>query len=107
MDIEFYKKGSKEVVCDFIENLKNNEDKRKIIKELERLRREDLKKLLRVKIVKKIEDNLYELRPNNIRIFFIIFKDVYYLLHIIIKKRDKIPRKDLNIARTRKKEIII
>lgn len=92
---------------DFIENIDSNQDKRKIIKDLDRLQNEDLEKLLKVEVVKKLEDNLYELRPYDIRIFFIVFKDAYYLLHIIRKKRKKIPSKDLNIARKRKKEIII
>jgi len=37
MDIKCYKKGSKDVVWDFIVNIDSNQDKRKIVKDLDRL----------------------------------------------------------------------
>lgn len=59
--------------------------------------------------VKKIHDNLYELRITGkvaIRIFYALFKNEYHLLHIIKKKTQKLPTREMQTALDRLKEII-
>lgn len=57
---------------------------------------------------RKIENDIYELRiksSKNIRIFYTFYQDIIVLLHIISKKSQKLPLKDLNTARNRPKEL--
>lgn len=59
--------------------------------------------------IKKLQSKLYELRiPGKveIRIFYTIFNNEYYLLHAFKKKSQKTPQKELKIALDRMKEII-
>ena len=59
--------------------------------------------------VKKLRNNLYELRISGkiaIRIFYTIKNNEYYLLHAFKKKSQKTPVNDLKIAIDRLKEII-
>ncbi len=59
--------------------------------------------------VKKIHDNLYELRITGkvaIRIFFTLYKNEYRLLHIFKKKTQKLPTREIQTALDRKNEII-
>ena len=55
---------------------------------------------------KKVTSDLYELRirgRQEIRIFYSFVKQDIYLLHVFIKKQQKIPRKEIEIAQTRLK----
>ena len=57
---------------------------------------------------RKIENDLYELRiksSKNIRIFYTFYQDSIVLLHIISKKSQKLPLRDVNTARNRLKEL--
>lgn len=57
---------------------------------------------------KKIQPNLYELRIQGkeaIRIFYARIGDAYYLLHAFKKKTLKTPRKEIEIALDRLKEL--
>lgn len=59
--------------------------------------------------VKKIHDNLYELRITGkvaIRIFYALCKNEYHLLHIFKKKTQKLPTREMQTALDRLKEII-
>ncbi len=56
-------------------------------------------------LFKKIDDDIWEIRVNNIRIFVLLYDGNMYLLHAIIKKRNDIPKKDLSLANERAKEI--
>jgi phage-related protein len=59
--------------------------------------------------IKKLQSNLYELRIKGkiqIRIFYTIFRNEYYLLHAFTKKTQKTPAKELKITVDRAKEII-
>jgi phage-related protein len=50
---------------------------------------------------KKIADDIFELRirgRQEIRIFYVFNKDAIVLLHGFVKKTDKIPRKELEVA---------
>lgn len=58
--------------------------------------------------IKKLQDNLYELRitgKTEIRIFYTLSKNKYYLLHAFKKKSQKMPSKELKTALDRLKEI--
>jgi phage-related protein len=59
--------------------------------------------------IKKLQSNLYELRIKsklNIRAFYTIFNNEYYILHIFKKKTQKTPTKELKIAIDRMNSII-
>lgn len=57
---------------------------------------------------KKIQNNLYELRISGkveVRIFYTIYQNEYYLLHAFKKKTQKTPLKEIEIAKGRIKEL--
>ena len=57
--------------------------------------------------VKHIEDDIWELRPLNNRIFFFYFKDnKFILLHYFIKKTNKTPKKEIEEAKNRMNDFI-
>ena len=58
-------------------------------------------------IVKHIEDDIWELRPLNNRIFFFYFKDnKFILLHYFVKKTNKTPKKEIEEAKNRMNDFI-
>ena len=57
------------------------------------------------KYIKKIGMNLWELRAGRIRLFLFIKDNAAYGVHIIYKKSQKLPQKDLNLAIKRSKQI--
>ncbi len=106
MSISFYKNSNKkEPVKEFLNSLKNESKKKaaaKIIAVYEMLKnRQSISK----ELFKKIDDDIWEIRINNIRIFVLLYNGNMYLLHAIIKKRNDIPKKDLSLANERAKEI--
>ncbi len=59
--------------------------------------------------IKKIVNNLYELRISgkiSVRILYTIVRNEYYLLHVFQKQSQKAPKKEFAIAIDRMKEII-
>lgn len=57
---------------------------------------------------RKISENLHELRvksSQNVRVFYTFYQNSVFLLHIIGKKGDKIPQKDLKTATARLKSL--
>lgn len=57
---------------------------------------------------KKVKDKLYELRISGsveIRIFYTIYNDEYYLLHLFKKKSQKTPSREINTALGRIREL--
>ena len=54
--------------------------------------------------VKKIENDLYELRPLKVRIFFTIVNNKYVLLHAYRKKSQKAPKQEIANARKELKD---
>jgi len=51
-------------------------------------------------------EGIYELRPHDNRIFYFFFlKETAVLLHAIRKKTDKIPVRDMELCRKRKKQV--
>lgn len=63
-------------------------------------------KTLPNKYLKKIRKNLWELRPGDVRLFLAIRGNVGYELHAIIKKTNKIPKKDLKLAIKRQSQYL-
>jgi phage-related protein len=64
---------------------------------------------LREPFSKKIDRNLFELRirgQDAFRIFYSIFYNTYYLVHIFKKKSQKIPRKEIKRALDMIKQLI-
>ena len=105
----FYKKASgREVVSEFIESF-SNEAVIKIRTDV-RLLKEFGLSLMSTGKVKKISStsDLYELRIKalvQIRLFFTLIKpDILLIVHGFIKKTNKIPLKELELAINRKKE---
>ena len=100
----FYKtdKG-KNVVLEFIKKLPKKH-KAKALREIDLL--EELGTKIKEPHVKKIEDKLWELRiqasPDISRIFYFIAEQkTIVLLHGFIKKTEKTPEREKNIARKR------
>ncbi|MBI3289845.1 type II toxin-antitoxin system RelE/ParE family toxin [Candidatus Microgenomates bacterium] len=56
------------------------------------------------KYLKKIESNLWELRPGNTRILFGMVGEVAIIVNIFKKKTRKTPLKEIETARNRLKE---
>ncbi len=102
LQVFFYKSISgKEPVREWLKNLKK--DDRRIIGI-------DIKTVqfgwpLGMPLIKKIDNNLWEIRSNLndriARVIFTICEDAIMLLHGFIKKTQKIPASDLNMAKKR------
>ena len=59
--------------------------------------------------IKKLQNKLYELRISGkiaIRIFYTLHNNEYYLLHAFKKKTDKIPKRELDLAKKRYEAIL-
>src|SRR3990170_4515131 len=59
--------------------------------------------------IKKIQDNLYEIRiagKTAIRIFYTAFNNQFYLVHAFKKKKQKTPQKEIKTALDRIKKLI-
>ena len=59
---------------------------------------------LPAKHLKKLRDNVWELRPGDIRLLLTIKGNRGLVVHAIYKKTQKIPKKDLKLALKRAKE---
>jgi len=58
--------------------------------------------------VKFVMDGIYELRvrgQQEVRVFFIFYQKQAYLLHGFVKKTQKTPKKELEIAKSRKRAL--
>jgi phage-related protein len=105
MRIEFFKNNNSiSPVEDFIINNLEEKNQKRVVRALERIEdsQDGLKNLFIAEYAKKLEKDLYELRPHSIRIFFTLRDSICWLLHIFFKKTNKTPVKELNIARDRK-----
>lgn len=105
MNVKFYKNSNgKEPVKDFIKNLQSNKEKLygRILNISEFLSSKDI---MPKGWYKKVINDINEIRFKDIRVFVFIKNDNMYLLHAIIKKTDKIPKKDINLSEKRAKEI--
>ena len=105
MKIDFYEKSSGK--CPVLNKIKELDTKKqkKIIKRIEDLKTEEFNKLLRAKTVKKLEDNLFELRPYGYRLTFIVHENQYKIMTIFKKQGNKTPKKEIEKAKKIKKLI--
>jgi phage-related protein len=93
----------KSPVKEFIDVLPLNEQA-KVFSYIEELRRQGHN--LRRPLADYVHDGIYELRPKANRLFYFFFlKDNVVLVHVIKKKTDKIPEKDIVLCLKRKKFI--
>ncbi len=87
MRIVFYKNSNnKEPVKEFLNSLENDSKKKvgaKIIVVSEMLKNHQK---ISKELFKKIDDDIWEIRVNNIRIFVLLYDSNMYLLHAIIKR---------------------
>ena len=89
-------------VAEFIEKLTYTDSAR-----LERTRKffEEYGFKIGPKYVKKIADGIWELRAGNIRLFLCVRGESAYGVHIIYKKSQKLPKKDIELAEKRCKQL--
>jgi len=106
-EVEFYEdRGGNEPIKDFIVELQAKGQTSKS----DRIRSEKILTYIRVlqeygtragePYVKHIEDDIWELRPLDDRIFFFYFRDnTFVLLHHFLKKTRKTPHKEIEQAK--------
>lgn len=95
--------------------IETNKKAREFIDSLDKIRRarvdriyylfEEYGVFLPNKYLKKIAKGVWKLRPQDIRIFLTIKGNKGYVVHGIYKKAQKIPKKDLDLAIKRVKEV--
>lgn len=93
-------------VKDFIEKLEKSSYAR-VLRLIDLL--QEFGPFLKMPYSKKVASALYELRvkgKESIRIFYTQISQEYYLLHAFKKKKQKIPKKEIEIALDRVKELI-
>lgn len=107
--IEFYKtKNGKSPIKEWLINL-DTKTKVKVFKNIEMLKEFNI--TLKAPYVKPLEDKLYELRTKDskgiYRIIYFAYKSkTFYLLNGFIKKSQKTPRDEIELAKSRMKEIL-
>lgn len=111
--VGFYLKNGKSDIIEYLDKLKIKSEKSKEARIIRNKILSYIKSLelygTRVgePIVKHIEDDIWELRPLNNRIFFFYFKDnKFILLHHFIKKTNKTPKKEIEEAKNRMNDFI-
>lgn len=112
--IEFYEKAhGKSEIWDFLEKLrlksKSNKDARiqykQILLYIQLL--QDNGTILSENITKHIEENIWELRPGNNRIFYFLHdKDRFILLHSFRKKTQKTPYREIAKAKAERDDYL-
>ena len=110
--IEFYEdKDGNKPARDYIKALRKKKDKNS------RIKADRITQYLRYlqtdgtfigqPIVKHIEGDIWELRPDKERIFFVVYLEgVFVLLHAFTKKTQKTPEKELERARAEYKDLL-
>ncbi len=104
-EVEYYKDNDCYPVLNFLLTIPTKE-KAKILREIDMLKQFGF--ALGMPYIKKIEgfDKLWELRvkysSHNYRVFFFHYSDgLFVLLHSILKKSAKIPKRDIDLALSR------
>lgn len=104
ISVRFFQLGNgKEPVREFLQSLPNK-DKKTVGEDIKTI---ELGWPIGMPVAKKIERNLWEARVTisqnrRVRILFTIYKSYMVLLHAFIKKSGKIPKLDLDLAKTRR-----
>ncbi|MDD4902751.1 MAG: type II toxin-antitoxin system RelE/ParE family toxin [Patescibacteria group bacterium] len=105
MQAQFFRKedGSSPVEDCVINNLQPN-DQRRASEAMKRIERQNdgLQNLFKSKYARKLEEDIYEIRSNKLRILFTLKDEICWFLHVFLKKSQKTPERELNVARQRK-----
>ena len=112
--VEFYEKANgRSDVWDFLEELRNkstnSKDARIQYKQLSLCIQllQDHGTLLPENVAKHLEDDIWELRPGNNRVFFFYFRDdTYILLHHFRKKSQQTPAREIRRAQNERDDYI-
>ena len=112
--IEFYKKANgKSEIWDFLEKLRlkseRNKDARiqykQILLYIQLL--EDNGTILSDNITKHVEENIWELRPGNNRVFYFLYNENnFILLHSFRKKTPKTPQREIAKAKAERDDYL-
>ncbi|MBI3305827.1 type II toxin-antitoxin system RelE/ParE family toxin [Candidatus Nomurabacteria bacterium] len=92
-------------IRDFIKNL-DEHSQAEVLRVLDLL--EDKGHEIRMPYSKKITKSIYELRiktVQNVRIFYVFYQNQIFLLHAIIKQKQKLSKKDIAVAINREKSL--
>lgn len=103
MITEFYKKESGESpVEDFIDTLEKSLQS-KVVRSLERLEdcAANINEVAKLLNTRQIKGKLWELKIDNVRLFYVIKNNEIHFLHGFIKKTIKTPNKEKNVALSR------
>ena len=112
--IEFYEKANGESdVWNFLEDLRNkaatSKDARIQYKQLSLYIQllQDNGTLLPDNVAKHLEEDIWELRPGNNRVFFFYYvNEVFVLLHHFRKKSQKTPRREIERAKAERDDYL-
>jgi len=112
--VEFYEKSNgKSEIWDFLENLrlkaKTNKDARIQYRQVSLYIQllQDNGTHLPENITKHIEENIWELRPGNNRVFYFYYENnTFVLLHTFRKKTQKTPRKEIAKAKSERDDYL-
>ena len=112
--VEFYEKANGESdVWDFLEELrkraKTNKDARIQYKQLSLYIQllQDHGTLLPNDITKHLDEDIWELRPGNNRVFYFCYRDgIFVLLHHFRKKTQKTPRREIEKAKAERDDYL-
>jgi len=112
--VEFYEKpNGQSDVWDFLEELRNksttNKDARiqykQLILYIQLL--QDHGTILPDNVAKHLEEDIWELRPGNNRVFYFYYKnDIFVLLHHFRKKSQKTPRREIEKAKAERDDYL-
>jgi len=105
MEVKFFRKANgHSPVEDFIVNILQPKDQKRVYSAIERVEKQQygLDNLFRAEYAKKLEKDIYELKPDRLRILFTLKDKICWLLHIFFKKSKKTPINELKVARQRK-----
>lgn len=105
-EVRFYKEASgKEPVFEWLKDF-NEEDRKAIDRDIKYTQYTWPWKM---PVVKPMGDGLFEIRTKlknrQTRIFYVLHEGVIVLLHGIVKKTEKTPSNELNIAKKRAKQV--
>lgn len=112
--VEFYERpNGQSDVWDFLEELRNksttNKDARiqykQLILYIQLL--QDHGTILPDNVAKHLEEDIWELRPGNNRVFYFYYKnDIFVLLHHFRKKSQKTPRREIEKAKAERDDYL-
>ena len=106
--VEFYQKNNINYVENWLDSL-DEKTKTKITKNITLLREQGLS--IKEPYVKKLEGKLWELRTKDYKgiyrvIYFTRSEKRFVMLHGFVKKTDRTPRKEIDIAKKRMEEVL-